>query len=57
MLSTEHVALVYLLVQRHGLGVAALLAEHALQLVELRVLVGASLLGFLVHLHLGNIGN
>ena len=52
MLSTEHVALVDLLVQRHGLGVARLLAEHTLQLVELCVLIRACLLRFFVHLYL-----
>lgn len=47
MFGAEHVALVDLLVERHGLGVTRLLAEHALQLVELRVLVGVCLLQFL----------
>lgn len=52
MFSTEHVALVDLLVQRHWFSVAGLLAEHTLQLVELCVLIGIRLLRFFVHLHL-----
>lgn len=47
MFSAKDVALVDLLVERHRFDVVRLLAEHALQLVELRVLVGICLLGFL----------